>query len=74
MSPDEDGSQGDEGDIGIGTFDGGGRYYGKSVSGSVAPATMLEQVCFPIQLYSSHTDNVSIPLSEVIQCRAKGRA
>ena len=43
-SPDEDGSQADEGDIGVGSFDGGGRYYGKSVSGSVAPAKMLEQV------------------------------
>ena len=45
MTPDDDeGSQAEEGDVAAGTFDGGGKGYGNSVSGSVAPATMLEQV------------------------------
>ena len=45
MTPDDDeGSQAEEGDVAAGTFDGGGKWYGNSVSGSVAPATMLEQV------------------------------
>ena len=44
MTPEDDEqSQGDEGDAGMGTFD-SGKWYGNSVSGSVAPATMLEQV------------------------------
>ncbi|KAI5124904.1 hypothetical protein M0805_007332 [Coniferiporia weirii] len=41
---DDEGSQAEEGDVGAGTFDGGGKWYGKSVSGSVAPVTMLEQL------------------------------
>ena len=40
----EMGSQGEDGDIGVGTFDKGGKWFGNSVSGSVAPVTMLEQV------------------------------
>lgn len=44
LSPDDEGSQGEEGDVGQGTFDKGGKWYGNSVSGSVAPTTMLEQV------------------------------
>ena len=44
LTPDDDGSQGEDGDIGVGTFDKGGKWFGNSVSGSVAPVTMLEQV------------------------------
>ncbi|KAL5488211.1 hypothetical protein ACEPAI_6319 [Sanghuangporus weigelae] len=44
LSPDDEGSQGEEGDVGAGTFDKGGKWYGNSVSGSVAPTTMLEQL------------------------------
>jgi hypothetical protein len=46
MSPiddDDDGSQAEEGDVGGGSFE-SGKWFGNTVSGSVAPATMLEQV------------------------------
>ena len=44
QTPDEDGSQNGEVDGGMGSFDGGGKWYGNSVSGSVAPSAMLQQV------------------------------
>ena len=46
MSPvddDDDGSQAEEGDVGGGSFE-SGKWFGNTVSGSVAPGTMLEQV------------------------------
>lgn len=48
LSPDDD--EAEEGDGGIGTFDGGGKWYGNSVSGSVAPVTMLEQVRHSVRM------------------------
>ena len=50
-SPDEYGSQGEENDEANGTFDGGGKWYGKSVSGSVAPNSVLEQVGIRLALH-----------------------
>ena len=50
-SPDEYGSQGEENDEANGTFDGGGKWYGKSVSGSVAPNSVLEQVRIHLSLH-----------------------
>ncbi|KAH8113278.1 fungal-specific transcription factor domain-containing protein [Phellopilus nigrolimitatus] len=46
MTPDDEGSQVDDGDVGAGSFDGVGKWYGKSVSGSVAPVRMLEQLTY----------------------------
>ena len=58
MSPiddDDDASQAEEGDVGGGSFE-SGKWFGNTVSGSVAPATMLEQVCiFPsVFQFTSH--------------------
>ncbi|EJD00992.1 uncharacterized protein FOMMEDRAFT_169200 [Fomitiporia mediterranea MF3/22] len=44
LTPDDEGSQAEDGDIGVGTFDKGGKWFGNSVSGSVAPVIMLEQL------------------------------
>lgn len=67
--PDEDGSQEEENDGGVGTFDGGGKWYGKSVSGSVAPNAMLEQVGHEI---STNSNSFLYPGLQLNQVRHNG--
>lgn len=65
MSPDDDdddNSQAEEGDVGGGSFE-SGKWFGNTVSGSVAPATMLEQVscsprhCLSLSYWLTNSDN-----------------